>query len=87
LGLAALAYSFVLADLAILADARLGAGLVRSRGFALIAPRSVMVFLLALVWAAAIGFAGWWAAERGFLDRHPADVAGRARRGRTEARR
>ena len=38
LGVAALIYSFVLADVAVLADARLGAGLVRSRGFALDRP-------------------------------------------------
>ncbi|MGH2754741.1 MAG: cell division protein PerM [Actinomycetota bacterium] len=65
LGAAALIYAFLFADLAILADARVGAGLVRSRGFALIAPRPLMVFLLSLVWATALGYAGWWYAARG----------------------
>ena len=64
LGLAALLYAFVLADLAVLADARLGAGLVRNRGFALIAPNPALVFLLALAWAAVVGFVGWWYADR-----------------------
>jgi hypothetical protein len=75
LGLAALLFAFVLADLAVLADARLGAGLVRSRGFALIAPNPAFVFVLALAWAAVVGFVGWWYAER-FLSRFPGAYGG-----------
>jgi hypothetical protein len=76
LGVAALAYAFVLADLAVLADARLGAGLVRSRGFALIAPNAVLVFLLALAWAAVLSYIGWWYAHRDFPSRNTGAIAG-----------
>jgi hypothetical protein len=76
LGAAALGYAFVLADLAVLADARLGAGLVRSRGFALIAPDSLPVFLLALAWAVVLGYAGWWYANHQFPSRNTGEIAG-----------
>jgi hypothetical protein len=71
LGLAALVYAFVLADLSVLADARLGAGLVRNRGFALIAPKPIFVFILALAWVAVVGFVGWWYGERDLPDPVP----------------
>jgi hypothetical protein len=63
LGAAAITFATPLAVLAALADARLGAGLLRPRGFAHVAPDATMVFVLALLWAAGLGFAGWKIAE------------------------
>jgi hypothetical protein len=60
---AALTFSIPLAVLAALGDARLGAGLIKPRGFAHVAPDAVTVLLLAAMWAAALGLAGWRIAE------------------------
>jgi hypothetical protein len=76
LGIAVLTFSSVLAALAMLADARLGAGLVRSRGFALIAPNAALVFLTALAWAAVVGYVGWWYAESHFPSRNSGAIDG-----------
>jgi hypothetical protein len=59
LGSAASTFAVVLGSLAVLARARLGAGLVRQRGFALVEPDAVAVTFLALLWAAAAGWVGW----------------------------
>lgn len=63
LGSAALTLAVVLGSLSVLARARLGAGLVRESGFALIAPDAVAVTFLALLWAAAGGWLGWRLAD------------------------
>ncbi|HEX2236354.1 MAG TPA: hypothetical protein VHK89_08770, partial [Actinomycetota bacterium] len=60
---AALAFALPLGVIAAFADARLGAGLVRPRGFAHVAPSAPAVFVAALLWAAALGFLGWRLAE------------------------
>lgn len=59
LALAALVYAVGLFELAALAEARVGAGLVRQRGFALIAPHEWLTFFFAYLWAAGAGYAGW----------------------------
>ena len=56
---AAAIFALVLGVLAAIADARLGAGLVRDRGFAAIAPNAGATMLLALAWGIALGLAGW----------------------------
>ena len=56
---AALAYSFLLFELAALAEARLGAGLIRNRGFGRVAPEAGTVLILAFCWAFVLGLAGW----------------------------
>jgi hypothetical protein len=45
--------------------ARLGAGVVHRRGFAMVAPDAGTAFLLALAWVVVMGFVGWKLAERG----------------------
>lgn len=60
---AALTFAFVMGSLSVLGTARLGAGLVRDQGFALVSPRSGAVVLLSLLWAAGAGWLGWRLAE------------------------
>ena len=60
---AALTFAIPLGVLATLSTARLGAGLVRPRGYAYVAPDALVTFGLALLWAAGLGFAGWKMAE------------------------
>jgi hypothetical protein len=59
LGTSALTFACGAAGLALLARARLGAGLVRPRGFAHVAPDAGATLLWALLWALVVGFAGW----------------------------
>lgn len=61
---AALVFASVLALLGWLGEARLGAELASSRGFASVAPRGSIVFLLGLLWAGGAGCAGWTLADR-----------------------
>lgn len=61
---AAFVFASVLALLGWLGEARLGAELASSRGFASVAPRGSIVFLLGLLWAAGAGYAGWTLADR-----------------------
>lgn len=61
---AALVFAGVLAALGALGDARLGAQLTPERGFGVVAPRAGLVFLLGLLWAGGVGYAGWVIAER-----------------------
>lgn len=63
LGAAALVYSIVLGVLAALSEARLGAGLVREKGFGKVSPDPALTFLLAAAWALVAGYAGWKLAE------------------------
>ncbi|MFN2489975.1 MAG: hypothetical protein ABR529_09605 [Actinomycetota bacterium] len=63
LGVAAVTFAALVGALAAVADARLGAGLVRPRGFAHVAPHAFSTFLLALAWAGVLGVAGWKSAE------------------------
>lgn len=63
LAVAALTFALTLVVLALLAEARLGAELVRERGFALLAVRPIEVGLSALLWASIAGFAGWRVAD------------------------
>jgi len=77
LAVASATYALVLFVLAALAEARLGAGLVRQRGFGLIAPEAWMVLVLAFAWAAAGGFIGWTitTVRRGAAASQPRDTA------------
>jgi hypothetical protein len=59
IGVAAIVFAVVLFEFAALSEARLGAGLVRERGVALVAPREWLVLLFAFVWAFVIGSVGW----------------------------
>jgi hypothetical protein len=59
LAVAAGVYALVLFELAALAEARLGAGLIRARGFGRVAPDAGMLLLLAFAWAVVAGFVGW----------------------------
>jgi len=52
-------FAVPLAVVAGVADARLGAGLARPRGFAHVAPDTLAVALLAALWAAGFGTIGW----------------------------
>lgn len=72
---AAVTYSFVLFELAALAEARLGAGLIRNRGFGRVAPEAGTVLLLAFFWALALGLAGWKLGESGALSPDGGDGA------------
>jgi hypothetical protein len=56
---AAVAYGITLFGLAAFSEARLGAGLIRARGFGRIAPDAASVLLLAIAWAIVAGFVGW----------------------------
>lgn len=60
----ALVFALVLSLLAWLGEARLGAGLVRARGFAVIAANPALVFATALAWGLIGGVGGWKLAER-----------------------
>jgi hypothetical protein len=62
--LGATLYSSTLALLAWLGEARLGAGIVRNRGFAVIAADPAMVLLFGFGWALVAGVIGWKLAER-----------------------
>lgn len=57
--IAAAVCASILAFLAWVGDARLGAGLVRPAGFARVAPRALGVFVLSLLWLSAGGVVGW----------------------------
>lgn len=59
LGIAAGVYALILFELAALAEARLGAGLIRARGFGRVAPDAGVLLLLAFAWAVVAGFVGW----------------------------
>lgn len=63
---AALLFAVTLGVLAVLSDARLGAGLLSRRGVALLAPSALWTSVLAFFWAAAFGAVGWIASERFF---------------------
>jgi hypothetical protein len=63
LGVAAVAFAALLAEVSALADARLGAGLVHDRGLGVVAPRGWMVLLLGLLWGAVGGLLGWKIAD------------------------
>jgi hypothetical protein len=63
LGVAAATFAVVLATLAWLGRARLGAELVTERGFGLVAAGSTQVLLFGFVWAALFGYLGWRLAE------------------------
>nr|MBA2600376.1 zinc ribbon domain-containing protein [Actinomycetota bacterium] len=63
LGAAVVTFSVTLLILATLAEARLGAGLLGRSGFARLAVDAPIAFLLSVVWAGALGFAGWKVAE------------------------
>lgn len=65
---AAATFSFVLFELAALSEARLGAGLIRNRGFGRVAPDAGMVLVLAACWAFVVGLAGWKLAESSAAD-------------------
>lgn len=58
----AFAFALTLSLLAWMSDARLGAGLVRERGFGRVAPDETVVLVLGAVWAGAAGALGWVAA-------------------------
>lgn len=59
-------FAVTLGILAILSDARLGAGLLSRRGVALLAPSPFWTTLFGFVWATAFGALGWIASERLF---------------------
>jgi hypothetical protein len=59
LATAALVFGVTLGVLAVLGEARLGAGLVRERGFGRVAPDPLAALVLGVVWAAVVGFLGW----------------------------
>lgn len=59
LGVAATTYALVLFEFAALAEARLGAGLIRARGFGRVAPDAGTLLLLAFAWAIVAGLIGW----------------------------
>ena len=63
LGVAALFFAFVVLAFAAAGTARLGAGVVHRRGFAVVAPDPGVAFLFALLWVVVVGFAGWKLAE------------------------
>ncbi|MGH2693768.1 MAG: zinc-ribbon domain-containing protein [Actinomycetota bacterium] len=59
LGVAAATFAVVLALLAWVGRARLGAELVTARGFGLVAAGSIQVLLFGFAWAALFGYLGW----------------------------
>ena len=63
IGAAAATFAGVLFVLAALSEARLGAGLLGRGGFARLALDAPITFVLAFLWAALLGFAGWKVAE------------------------
>ena len=73
LGAAVVTFSVTLLILATLAEARLGAGLLGRSGFARLAVDAPITFLLAVVWAGALGFAGWKVAGMQDGERAPAE--------------
>lgn len=62
---AAATYAFALFELAALSEARLGAGLIRNRGFGRVAPDAATVLTLSFCWAFVMGLAGWKLGESG----------------------
>jgi hypothetical protein len=62
--LGAVVFAAVVAFLSWVGQARLGAGIVRSRGFAVVAADPVPVLALGFVWALVGGLVGWTVAER-----------------------
>ena len=73
LGAAVVTFSVTLLILATLAEARLGAGLLGRSGFARLAVDAPIAFLLSVVWAGALGFAGWKVAEMQDGEKAPAE--------------
>lgn len=64
LAIAALTFAGAVAVLGAVGDVRLGAQLTPERGFGVVAPRSLFVFVLGSLWAGGVGYAGWTIAER-----------------------
>lgn len=64
LGVAAVSFAGALLILALFSEARLGAGLVRGRGFGAVTPNAPILLALAAAWAGVVGLAGWKLAER-----------------------
>lgn len=62
--LAATTFALVLAVLAWIGDARVGAGLIRDRGVAMLAVRAVPTFAWGMLWASVFGWLGWEIAMR-----------------------
>ena len=60
----ALLFAVSIALLAWLGQARLGAGIIRNRGFAVIAAEPAWVLAVGFAWALGAGFVGWKIAER-----------------------
>lgn len=71
IAVAAGTFAAALGAIAAVASARLGAGLVTSRGVAGVGVSAWQVLLLAFGWAVLGGFAGWWVAGRAWSDRGP----------------
>ena len=65
---AAAAFALLMFELAALSEARLGAGLIRNRGFGRVAPDAGTVLVLAFCWALLLGLAGWKLFESGESD-------------------
>lgn len=63
--IAAAVFALVMFELAGLSEARLGAGLVRSRGFGRVAPDAGAVLLLSFAWVLVAGFVGWKIGDAG----------------------
>ena len=57
-------FAATIAFLCWIGQARLGAGLVRSHGFAVIAANPLLVLVLGFAWAIVAGLGGWMVAER-----------------------
>jgi hypothetical protein len=68
LGVAAAVFAVVVAVLAVLAEARLGAGLVRARGFGRVAPDPLGSLIFGAAWAAIVGWLGWRLGSRSQFD-------------------
>lgn len=68
LGVAAVVFAVVVAGLAVLAEARLGAGLVRARGFGRVAPDPLGSLVFGVAWAAIVGWLGWRLGGRSKVD-------------------
>ncbi len=60
---AAVTFAVPLTVVALLADARLGAGLVTGGGFAHVAPDALLTLVFGLLWADALGYIGWRVAD------------------------
>ncbi len=62
-GIAAVVFATALGVLSLLAEARLGGGLVSDRGFGRVAPQAPEVFVFALAWALVVGAIGYKVAD------------------------